>query len=640
MHNILIIDDDPEDQLLARRALRKGQYGSVWNVESTTTFEQGCEELSSGKFDTCIVDVNLPGRSGLELLQWCKTNGISIPVIVLTGTDDRSLDIAAQQAGASAFVPKSHLSTGELERAVRYSLVRNSTRTLLGELSSGFTASDTARANVLVVDDDIDDIALIKRELRKNDLLRWEIYTATTLSEARTILSENDIDICIVDYLLGPDRGTDLITQARDITNCHALFIVLTGMKDRFIDAEAQQLGASSFIPKASIAGGELERAVRYGLERARSESMLLRFARALDSAAGEIYQVDLKSRAIQYMNRGAEMNTGYAVEEVEIEDGLFKLVAEDEITHVRQQIEQALSSSRVLFETNFRRKDGSLYPVNVLGEASTVGGTQILCIVTDLTEQKKRERHTQQQQKMEAVGQLAGGIAHDFNNLLTVIAGNIELIQEEFDDGDVSSEIPELLSEIAVAAAQGAKLTSRLLAFSRNDESRFERTNIRNVLNEVDLIIRRLIGENYEVVNSVETEELEVMSDFSALEHALINLAVNSRDAMEGGGTIEIGVKPFCASDFPDRHIDIPMSKSYLDVYVRDSGCGMSEYEVEHAFEPFFTSKPAGKGTGLGLSMVYGVAKQSQGSAFVESSEGIGTTVHMILRTCEGRDE
>ena len=255
---------------------------------------------------------------------------------------------------------------------------------------------------------------------------------------------------------------------------------------------------------------------------------------------------------------------------------------------------------------------------------------------MTDIGTRKQAERERAeleaklvQAQKLEAVGQLTGGVAHDFNNLLTVIMGNAELALQF---GDDSETVDEALVQIQEAAGRASSLTARLLAFSRRQPLRPQALDLARLLRGMDDMLRRTLGEDVAFELVVAGGVWSCEADPSQLENAILNLCVNARDAMPGGGrlTIECG-NSYLDDDYAVRHGEVQPGQ-YVVVSVSDDGCGMQPDVLSTAFEPFFTTKDVGRGSGLGLSMVYGFVKQSGGHVKIYSEVGEGTTVKLYL--------
>jgi PAS domain S-box-containing protein len=259
---------------------------------------------------------------------------------------------------------------------------------------------------------------------------------------------------------------------------------------------------------------------------------------------------------------------------------------------------------------------------------------------ITDAKETQEALRRSEEQlaqaQKMEAVGRLAGGVAHDFNNLLTVIRGYANLIG----DGKGSSPpIEDCVREIVWAADRAADLTTRLLAFSRKQVARPRVLDLGEAVRSVGKMLPRMIGEDVHLVLATEPETGNVMADAGQIEQVILNLAINARDAMPGGGrlTIETANRTLGEADI-QHHPEAPPGE-YVILAVRDTGTGMSRQVLARLYEPFFTTKDVGKGTGLGLATVYGIVRQSQGHIDCRSEPGHGTVFTIYLPRVQGRD-
>ncbi|MGH6781127.1 MAG: ATP-binding protein, partial [Sphingomonadaceae bacterium] len=275
------------------------------------------------------------------------------------------------------------------------------------------------------------------------------------------------------------------------------------------------------------------------------------------------------------------------------------------------------------------QRKDGTTFPMELaIGEAATSGKRIFTGFIRDLTSRHRMEEELRQAQKMEAVGQLTGGIAHDFNNLLTVISGNLEMIERRLEDGRLRA----LLREAQEAADDGAKLTGQLLAFGRRQTLNAKLADIGELVSNFADLLRRTLGETIELRTVITGAPLSAMVDTAQLQNALLNLALNARDAMPRGGrlTVEIA-RARLDADYAQMYPQV-RTGDYVLVSVSDTGVGMSAEVKQRAFEPFFTTKGVGAGTGLGLSMVYGFAKQSGGHLQLYSELDQGTTVRLFL--------
>jgi PAS domain S-box-containing protein len=311
-------------------------------------------------------------------------------------------------------------------------------------------------------------------------------------------------------------------------------------------------------------------------------------------------------------------------------------LVAEGEWERIEACNKERLEGGDVpaFYNLKGRRRDGTFIDLENRAFAIQWDDQLAVCsMLTDVTQQRKTEAQLRQAQRLEAVGQMTGGIAHDFNNLLTIIIGNAELI-EETGDRNLRG-----LAEVArTAAERGAELTGRLLAFSRQQPLDPKAIDINLLISGMDGLIRRAIGGQLEIRTLLPDNLWHVFVDPSQLENALLNLAINARDAMPDGGrlTIETGNIRMDDAAVADRGGLAP--GDYLLVTVSDTGTGMDKDTLARAFEPFFTTKEVGKGSGLGLSMVYGFVAQSRGYVRIDSEPGLGTTVRIYLpRAADG---
>jgi signal transduction histidine kinase/CheY-like chemotaxis protein len=261
--------------------------------------------------------------------------------------------------------------------------------------------------------------------------------------------------------------------------------------------------------------------------------------------------------------------------------------------------------------------------------DTAVAGGAVVVAIWQDVTERRLAERQLIQAQKMEGVGQLTGGVAHDFNNLLTVVIGNLEGLAERH-EADAGSRA---MAELALKAAdRGAELVRGLLAFSRKQPLQPRAVDLNAIVRETDQLLRRTLGEQIDLETRLEREPWPTLVDPAQLQASLINLAVNARDSMPGGGKLTIETGNVVLDEHYVLQNPDAAAGAYVLLAVSDTGSGIRAALLDRVFEPFFTTKEAGRGTGLGLSMVYGFIKQSNGHIKIYSEEGHGTTVRMYL--------
>ena len=263
--------------------------------------------------------------------------------------------------------------------------------------------------------------------------------------------------------------------------------------------------------------------------------------------------------------------------------------------------------------------------------ERRTVERIFYLCTVRDISDRKKAESELRQAQKMEAVGQLTGGAAHEFNNLLMVVAGNLDLMRRA-DNGEVAT----FIERAQRAVSRGASLTRHLLAFSRKQPLHPSNVNLNELILSVKELLSGTISSEITVKTSCPDDLWQIHVDPIQIELELLNIAINARDAMPDGGSIEVAA--WNISEARERPVNGSKLRpgDYVVIAVSDTGGGMAPEVIERAFEPFFTTKEVGKGTGLGLSMVYGFVEQSGGAVEVESHIGQGSVVRLFLPKAE----
>jgi two-component system, cell cycle sensor histidine kinase and response regulator CckA len=363
--------------------------------------------------------------------------------------------------------------------------------------------------------------------------------------------------------------------------------------------------------------------------ERRRAEDRIRLLARALESTNDMVCVADVSDR-ITFANAAFLRVYGYAADEVLGQTAALVRSAGTPDAVV-DEIARASRTDGWSGELMNRRKDGTEFRVGLRTSAirdergSVVG---LLGVARDVSEQRSLEDQLRQAQKMEAIGQLAGGIAHDFNNLLTAIQGFAGLVAESLPEDD---ERRADINEIQNAATRAAGLTRQLLAFSRKQILATSVLHLGDVVGEITPMLRRLLGETIDLTTTVGDRGL-VKADPGQLQQVLMNLVVNARDAMAGGGQLTIATADVVLDDAFARHHPSVCPGPHVVLAVCDTGHGMDDATQKRIFEPFFTTKPKGQGTGLGLATVYGIVKQSGGSIWVESDVGRGTTFKVYL--------
>jgi hypothetical protein len=430
-----------------------------------------------------------------------------------------------------------------------------------------------------------------------------------------------------------------------------ASIVLLTGQHDEELGIAALREGAHDYLVKGQVKGRQLRRVLRYAVERqklltdlraeiearARTQQALQiseqRYRQLSETApmgiiiadgTGKI--VDTNAQALRMFGYGREELLGQTIE-ILLPETLRK-------SHVRRRSAYIQGPQArpvgIGMELRARWKDGTEFPVEIgLGPVTTQEGTLISSTIVDITEQKKLEKQLQLSQRMEAIGQLAGGVAHDFNNLMTVIQGCCEALAVELAENHSGLRRIEMVRKAADSAAD---LTHQLLAFGRKQILQPKVIGPREVLKEVEGMLRQLIGENIRLEVNMQSEVGCISVDPGQMEQIMVNLAANARDAMANGGRLMIEAGNV---DLDSSYVQIhppAIPGPYVMFAVSDTGCGMDQKTQSQIFDPFFTTKEFGKGTGLGLATVYGIVKQSGGYIWVYSELGKGSIFRIYL--------
>jgi PAS domain S-box-containing protein len=379
----------------------------------------------------------------------------------------------------------------------------------------------------------------------------------------------------------------------------------------------------------------EQELAERRRIETALRESEE-RYRQLVENARDVIFTL-ASDRTIQSANSSFLAFSGWDRAECFNQD-FTPLVHEDDLPTAVAILQRVMDGGKMPpFELRLRDKTGQFIPLEFTVAPHMSGGqiVGIMGIGRDVSERKNLEVQLRQAQKMESIGQLAGGVAHDFNNLLTVIQGHTDLVNASV---GLPAPITESLAEISRAAKQAARLTRQLLTFSRQQVIEPRTLDLNEIGSATSKMLMRLLGENIELRFEPSSIPAFVHADPGMMEQVLMNLAVNSRDAMPRGGTLTVRVGFETVSEADERKHPQAAAGRYVCLTVSDTGTGIAPEHLQKIFEPFFTTKDLGKGTGLGLATVFGIARQHRGWVAVESEVNRGTTFKVCIPKLAGQ--
>jgi two-component system, cell cycle sensor histidine kinase and response regulator CckA len=333
-----------------------------------------------------------------------------------------------------------------------------------------------------------------------------------------------------------------------------------------------------------------------------------------------------------RYQSPSSERVLGYSPAELtgrQVSD----FIHPEDLSRVREALQRAAGLPAIprTVEYRFRHRNGSWRILESIGRSIQGAAPDGYIIVNsrDITESMKLEEQLRQSQKMEAIGQLSGGVAHDFNNLLTVIQGHVSLLETE---PTLAAELRESVTEIRQSAERAANLTRQLLAFSRRQTMQRTDLDLNEVVIHMTRMLKRILGEDIQLRLNYAPQPVCVHADAGMMEQVLLNLAVNSRDAMPQGGQLVLETGSVELDEAAAKQMPQARAGAFVCLSVSDTGCGIPPEILPHIFEPFFTTKDVGKGTGLGLATVYGIVQQHQGWSSVYSEAGQGTTFRIYL--------
>ncbi len=492
---------------------------------------------------------------------------------------------------------------------------------------------------ILLVDDEPVILTVLKEFLAGPER---ELVLAGTAAEALGVaVAASSIEVALVDKNL-PDRSG--LEVARELKHLHpdVEVILMTAYVSLDSAIEAVKVGAFDYIAKPITDFDALVLKVQTAADKVRRKRdqrrLLDQFAESEERYRGAFHG---SPDAIVVCRADASGEIRDANEAAELLYGRSRA----ELRGLRIQDLRAppRSGGGEPAHEEHRRSDGTTFPAEVSqGEFASQGVPMRVLTVRDITERLRLEQERtlldeqlRQAQKMEAIGRLASGVAHDFNNVLTIVLGNAELLLEELGPADARVE---RVREIVEASRRAACLTRQLLTFSRKKVARLEILDLNRIVRDIERMLRRVIGENIELVVSLDAGLWPSRADADQMGQVLLNFAVNARDAMPGGGKLIIETANVVFDGLEGLLQAGLEAGRYVRLAVSDNGCGMDPRVMSRLFEPFFTTKDAGKGTGLGLATVYGIVQQSGGTVRAYSETGQGTTFKVYLPVADGQ--
>ena len=462
---------------------------------------------------------------------------------------------------------------------------------------------------LLLVEDNPGDADLARERLADLPDCAFDITTATRLSEAIAALQAAPVDAVILDLNLPDSHGLDTLRRLRPLRREMAI-IVLSGNSDEALRRAALEEGAQEFLSKSEPASRLVARSFLYALERHRILEQHRQVERIISANPDAVLVID-QGGIVRFANAAA-----------------LTLFGRDAASFIGAPFSHAISETEVLeivFEKEGKTRTAELRaaPLEWNGERA------FLAAIRDVTEQRHLSEQLLQAQKMEALGLLAGGVAHDFNNLLTIIVNCASFLSDSLPGDDPSHhDVVQILG----AADRAEALISQLLALTRRKPVQPQAIDLKTLVSNIEALMRRMLPSSIEVAIKIAGDVWPVLADRGRIEQVLMNLCVNGRDAMPGGGTLTITLENRSLAE----GTKLLSAGDYVALTVGDTGAGIAPEILSRVFDPFFTTKAPGKGTGLGLATSYAIVRQSGGDIGIESRLKQGTTVTVLLPRSE----
>jgi two-component system, cell cycle sensor histidine kinase and response regulator CckA len=492
---------------------------------------------------------------------------------------------------------------------------------------------------VLLVDDDEDDFLITRDLLLKIRDRRHQLDWVSNYEDGLAAVKKGEHDLCLLDYRLGERTGLELLRESQTFKGRPPI-ILLTGQGDQEIDLEAMRAGAADYMVKGRLSADGLERSIRYAIERKRAQETLRQerdfISRIMETSPSGIVVTDCEGK-ITFANPRARDVLQLAKYAGETANVLTWRVADLDGNLVSGQVsllknvlvsgEPALDLHHVIEFPEGQRAVLSTNATPLFNAEGRIDG--MIVAVEDVTQRLALETQLRQSQKMDSLGQLAAGVAHDINNVLTIIQGHAGLLQSGAQPDSLAAKSA---SQIAAASERAAGFIRHLLAFSRKQIYRTKILDLNSVLHNLESLLPRMLGSHITLEMHYGAQLPHIAADTALVEQIVMNLAINSRDAMPSGGKLMIKTSAVDLDVVSVRRHPEGRLGRFVCLAVTDTGCGIEPSLIRRIFEPFFTTKEVGKGTGLGLATVYAVVKQHHGWIEVQSEIGAGATFKVFL--------
>jgi signal transduction histidine kinase len=475
---------------------------------------------------------------------------------------------------------------------------------------------------IMLIEDNPGDERLIRELLTETNYLRAGITSAPTLRCGLDLVAQSEFDIILLDLNLPDSAGIETVIEAHasapDIP-----ILVLTGLDDDAMGAEAVRCGAQDYLVKCNLEPNVLARLIYYASERHKSKRDLLRseyrLRRLIQNNADGILVLDL-SGEILFVNGAAESLFSESSDTLLHSQFPFPIPSEriSQIVIPDEDGQEAHIELSIVFDFEWENKKAMLVSLRDVTER-----------VTALNQKQRLEEQLQQSQKMESIGMLAGGIAHDFNNMLTAINANAHLALRNIEKGKPAALE---LKEILAAADRAGDLTSKLLTFARKDKLNTKSGSLRDIADSVVNLLERTIPKKIVIKRQYAADAPPVKVDSNQLHQAILNICTNACDSMPQGGELNVALRHqiFSAQECAKNGLREP--GHYVLLEISDTGTGMPSRIKDKIFEPFFTTKGVSKGTGLGLSVTIGIVQNHGGTIGVSSEPGRGSSFVIYL--------